>query len=102
MGEETDIHPDGKNYISHYELYVEAMKEVGADTSVVTNFVGQISNGADVHKELKNERIPAHVRSFVSNTLQVVDRSPAYVASQFFFGRESPIPQMFDKFIKTI
>ena len=26
VGEETDIHPDGKNHASHFELYLEAMR----------------------------------------------------------------------------
>jgi hypothetical protein len=26
IGEETDIHPDGKSTASHFELYIEAMK----------------------------------------------------------------------------
>jgi len=25
LGEETDLHPDGKNHISHFELYLNAM-----------------------------------------------------------------------------
>ena len=35
LGEETDMHPDGHSHASHFELYIEAMKEVKADTSVI-------------------------------------------------------------------
>lgn len=42
------MHFDGKNTISHFEMYVEAMKEIGANTKIVTNFMKKIQNGGDV------------------------------------------------------
>lgn len=35
VGQQTDVHPDGKNHASHFQLYLEAMREVGADTTVI-------------------------------------------------------------------
>lgn len=32
LDEESDIHPDGHSYISHFEWFIDAMKEVEADT----------------------------------------------------------------------
>jgi len=78
------------------------MKEVGADTSVITNFVNNVSKGKDPREELKNSQIPQHVRVFVNNTLDSLDRPTSYVASQFFYGREDPIPEMFQRFVNTI
>ena len=39
IGEETDIHPFGKGHVSHFELYLEAMEEVGANTRTIKNFI---------------------------------------------------------------
>ena len=55
VGEQTDNHPDGKSTSSHFELYIEAMKEVNADTSIVTKFISNIKKGQNVHDELKNK-----------------------------------------------
>src|SRR6201993_5546095 len=37
IGEETDVDPDGL-YVSHLELYLRAMKDVGADTARFDTF----------------------------------------------------------------
>ena len=36
------------------------------------------------------------------NTLSAIEKPTPYVASQFFFGREDPIPQMFQRFVNTL
>ena len=41
LGEESDEAPDG-SYISHFELYLLAMKEIGADTRLIENFIDLI------------------------------------------------------------
>lgn len=38
LGEESDLGPDGKP-VSHFELYLRAMDEVGADTTLVRGFM---------------------------------------------------------------
>lgn len=78
------------------------MREVGADTSVIRNFIQNISGGKDVHQELKDPRIPNDIRVFVTNTLAAIEKPTPYVASQFFYGREDPIPQMFQKFVNSL
>lgn len=69
---------------------------------MVTSFVQNISQGKDVREELKNPKIPNHVQTFVRNTLEALDKPTCYVASQFFYGREDPIPDMFQRFIANI
>jgi hypothetical protein len=46
LGEETDVSLDGKP-ISHFELYLRAMDEIGADTSVIKGFAAQLALGAN-------------------------------------------------------
>ncbi|MFN8369777.1 MAG: DUF3050 domain-containing protein [Bacteriovoracaceae bacterium] len=38
LGEESDLGPDG-NHLSHFELYVNSMKEIGADVSPIQNYI---------------------------------------------------------------
>ena len=40
LGEESDTYADG--YLSHFELYLEAMREAGADTGPIKRLVGQL------------------------------------------------------------
>lgn len=42
LGEETDLGPDGTP-ISHFELYLRAMDEVGADTTPIRSFTAQLA-----------------------------------------------------------
>jgi hypothetical protein len=43
-GEESDEMPGG-GYISHFELYLKAMNQAGANTSVLKDFLKQVQQG---------------------------------------------------------
>lgn len=98
-GEETDINPKGGN-MSHYELYSEAMKEVGANTSQIEKFVELLYDGEDYVKALNDVKAPEPVKKFVKNTLDVaINGSTENVIGSFFFGRENVIPPMFQRIL---
>ncbi len=103
LGEETDEDVNG-GYISHFELYLRAMDEVGADTQLIRQFVQKLVAGTNPSAALQaDERIPASVRQFVENTLQVaLHGAPHEVASAFFFGREDLIPDMFQLLVDEV
>ena len=44
LGEESDLGPDGKP-ASHFELYLDAMDEIGADTTMVKSFIHKVARG---------------------------------------------------------
>jgi Protein of unknown function (DUF3050) len=100
LGEETDLGPDGKP-ISHFELYLRAMDEIGADTTEVRAFTAQVALGAQWQDALGDLSIPTGVRDFVTETLGcAIHGSTVEVASFFFFGREDVIPEMFERLLK--
>lgn len=101
LDEESDKVDNGQA-ISHYELYLKAMDDVGADTKPVKSFVESVSSGKDVYDSLEDTDVPEYIKSFVKSTLQISERSTAEIASSFFFGREDPIPMMFQKFVDEI
>jgi hypothetical protein len=45
LGEETDIHPDGKHFTSHFDIYLNAMDEIGANTNIIREFVENVRAG---------------------------------------------------------
>lgn len=78
------------------------MKEVGANVRPVENFINDIRNGATVRDALDQTKAPKYVKDFVSNTVSSLSKPTSYIASQFFYGREDPIPQMFQRFVDTL
>lgn len=102
LGEETD--EDGKgSYISHFELYMRAMKEIGADTQPILHYLHLIESGIDPTVALNDPLIPATVKEFVHNSLHLAKHGQIHeVTASFFFGREDLIPDMFSAFLKEI
>jgi hypothetical protein len=99
LGEESDLGPDGKP-ISHFELYLRAMDEVGADTTPIRAFTAQVALGAQWQEVLEDLSIPPAVCDFVSQTLScAIHGSIVEVAATFFFGREDVIPEMFQRLL---
>jgi hypothetical protein len=99
LGEETDLGPDGTP-ISHFELYLQAMDEVGADTTPIRSFTAQLALGAPWEELVEDFSLPSGVRHFVSETLGcALHGSIVEVASAFFFGREDVIPEMFQRLL---
>jgi hypothetical protein len=99
LGEETDLGPDGEP-ISHFELYLRAMDEVGAESADVRSFVARMQQGEEWEVALKELNFPAVISEFVNETLRcAISGSAVQVASYFFFGREDVIPEMFQKFL---
>ena len=89
--------------LSHFELYVVAMKESGADCSAVTAFQQRLEGGRSAYTALREARVPAAAREFVNQTLDVLEADRPYaVASVFAAGREQIIPAMFSKLVTTL
>ncbi len=95
LGEESDEVPGG-GFLSHYEIYLLAMKEVGAQTNQIEEFVSLIRAGTPFTKALEIVSAPKCIQAFVTNTMETVKNGNVYeVLGCFFYGRENVIPQMF-------
>ena len=102
LEEETDVDPEG-NPVSHFELYLRAMDETGADKSRIEQLLLRIGEGKTVNSALDNIRIDASVKYFVRNTFSVINSGkPHVVAAAFTFGREDLIPDMFRYLIEDL
>jgi hypothetical protein len=100
LGEESDLGLDGKP-ISHFELYLRAMDEIGADTALIRGFIAQMDLAARYDKALEEIGAPRSVADFVDQTLGcAIHGSVVEVAAFFFFGREDLIPEMFRRLLK--
>ena len=102
LGEESDTLPSG-GAASHFELYLQAMQEAGADTTGVNHFIRRLRSGEPVASALERSEVPAAVRPFVRNTFEVIDAGrPHEIAAAFTYGREDLIPVMFTKLVQEL
>ena len=99
LGEESDDRP-GHGHCSHFELYLDAMREVGASTGQIELFVELQKKGMHYTTALQRVEAGEAAARFVSDTLEVALHAPAHiVAAAFLHGRESVIPQMFQRIL---
>ena len=97
--EESDISPDGKSSISHFDLYMQAMLEVNADTTIINQYLDTVKKyGNYVDYKLA----PEASMQFVKSTFDAINNGPHCAAASFCYGRESVIPAMFKKILKQL
>jgi hypothetical protein len=83
------------NYSSHFELYCEAMREVGADPAPALNFVA-LAQQAGIDGALASGAVPGPAREFMRTTFGfIASGKPHVAAAAFSLGREHVIPAMF-------
>jgi hypothetical protein len=94
--EESDELDEG--FISHFELYLDGMRQAGADTSCIDAFIALLRAGCPVDAALAESGVPRSVAEFVGTTWDFIENSPVHCqAAAFAFGREDLIPDMFDQ-----
>jgi hypothetical protein len=99
LGEESDSLPGG-GAASHFELYLQAMREAGAETAQVECFIQLMRNGQTVAAALEQADVPAAVGAFVRHTFAVIERGHEHeIAAAFTYGREDLIPEMFTQLV---
>jgi hypothetical protein len=97
--EETDEIQPGL-YMSHFELYLSAMQEVGADRGPIDMLLERLAEGAEPEDAVIDLDVPQGTRDFVVHTLrQAKHGTTPEVAAAFLHGREHVIPDMFKQLL---
>ncbi|WP_031068522.1 DUF3050 domain-containing protein [Streptomyces sp. NRRL WC-3742] len=90
----------GEGYTSHFELYVEGMRQAGADPAPMAEFLAQLGSGSAVPLALKAAEVPQAAVDFTTTTWSIVEDAPVHCrAAAFAFGREDLIPEMFTQVV---
>ncbi|MER6399923.1 DUF3050 domain-containing protein [Kitasatospora sp. NPDC001603] len=90
----------GEGFTSHFELYVEGMRQAGADPAPVEAFLELLRAGTPVPEALKAAGVPQAAVDFTATTWEIIENAPVHCrAAAFAFGREDLIPDMFAQVI---
>ena len=102
LSEESD--DDGLGgFASHFDLYVSAMGQAGADTAPIKAVIQSLEAGASRSAAMAVASIPEPVHAFVDTTFSIIeDGGVCAVASAFAFGREDLLPDVFREIVSNI
>ena len=93
LGEESDEYQGAP--ISHFELYLQAMKQAGASTAGIEALIAKLP-AHPIDQAIASSDIPAGARAFVESTFTLIAQGKLHaLAAAFTFGREDLIPDMF-------
>jgi len=99
LAEESDVDAAG-NPASHLDLYLQAMRDVGAPTAQFDTFMQALRGGAGLAAALEAADVPDFVRAFVGHTLGTARGGTTLeTMASFFYGRENVIPAMFQSLL---
>ncbi|HEX8051876.1 MAG TPA: DUF3050 domain-containing protein [Thermoleophilaceae bacterium] len=102
LAEESDEDEQG-NHGSHFELYLEAMGELGADTGPIHAYHARLAAGEDPIEALSTAGVPGRVDEFVTHTLETaLEGADHEVAASFCYAREDVIPDMFEPIVASL
>lgn len=101
LGEESDEGLNG-GHASHFELYLEAMREVGIHATEVLPFIRYLTSGYPIQQALDKAGVHPAVGRFVKATLETATKGQTHeVLGSFFYGRENVIPRMFSSLLES-
>lgn len=101
VAEESDETPSGE-VMSHFEIYLKAMTEVGASIKLVEALVAQVTKDNFSKLALKLN-IPFSSKKFSEKTLETIDYGHIHqIAASFCFGREKSIPHIFRSLLEKM
>jgi predicted methyltransferase len=91
------------NRISHFELYQQAMHQMGASTVAIENLIQGIHSGKSIEQAISEIDCANSIKDFLNFTFKIVNHAPAHVqAAVFTFGREDLIPDMFTRLLEKL
>ena len=102
LGEESDV-DEFENRISHFELYQQAMRQMGASTAAIEGLMQAIGSGVSIEAAIQQLDCADSIKDFLNFTFKIVNHAPAHVqAAVFTFGREDLIPDMFTRLLEKL
>jgi hypothetical protein len=102
IGEESDVDAHGVRK-SHFELYLDAMQQCGADSHSMYQFIDILKKSNDFSMAYQAANTPKEASEFVDFTFKIIHSNKPHLQSAIFtFGREDLIPNMFISLVNDI
>lgn len=102
LGEESDVDQHGV-IISHFELYLRAMKELSIEASPILNQLLQARSIDEILQKIANASLNPSIKEFLRFTFESIANRPIEeIAAIFTFGREDLIPGMFQLIVDQL
>jgi hypothetical protein len=100
--EESDVDGHGERR-SHFEMYLDAMGDVGASTVAIRGVLEALRAGATPSAALEAAPLPPGARAFSASSLRIASNAGIHeVAAAFTYGREDVIPEMFAPLVQGL
>ncbi len=101
-GEESDVDANGVR-MSHFEMYLAAMRQAGAKTEGIEKFIAALKTGSSLEEAFEVGQTPVAAQKFVKTTFGIINNTDiATQAAVFTYGREDLIPNMFYSLVNDI
>ncbi|WP_113663062.1 DUF3050 domain-containing protein [Pedobacter nanyangensis] len=101
-GEESDVDEKG-DIKSHFELYIDAMDQVGANTRPIQTFIQSLQAGKSFDEAYALANVPLAAQDFINSTFGIINAGKNHAtAAAFTFGREDLIPNMFHSMVSDL
>lgn len=95
LEEESDFNEKGEAK-SHFEMYLDAMQEVQADTQKAEAIISSFTDLKTISNQIEAAELNRAEKNFLQFTFDVINtQQPHIIAAAFTFGREDLIPDMF-------
>ena len=102
LGEESDINELNEPK-SHFEMYLDAMKQIGANFSQINLLLNQLQEGKGIYKSIDQLEVNAAVKNFMRFSFECIDSNNSHsIASAFTFGREDLLPDIFIEILNKV
>jgi hypothetical protein len=105
LDEESDELPAdmGGGFASHFEMYLDAMRQAGADTGPIDRLTGLLRAGTPLAEALAGCGGPPAALEFVRKTFAVIESDSTHrIVAAFTHGREDVIPDMFRNLVESL
>jgi hypothetical protein len=100
--EENDVTPKG-DYFSHFEIYLQAMEQCGADTRRINAFIRYVERDPPLSLLLAQNYLPETIRGYLTDTFDMIINKDIHVlAACFAFAHEHIAENRFTQILQRL